>query len=179
MENIAVLIGSPRKNGNTEMLCDAFIKGAEAVGNTVQKIHLSGRKIGGCLGCDYCLSHGGECVQKDDMRKVYDALYNSDMLVLATPLYYWGFSAQIKTVIDRFYASLAKSFPISSAVLLITCGADKTEECDAAVAHYRAFTHGMNWLDKGIVAAEGVLNKGDIVGHRALEEAERLGETLK
>lgn len=178
MANITVLVGSPRKDGNTEMLSDAFIKSAETAGHTVQKIHIGGKKIGGCLGCDYCMGHGGECIQKDDMQSIYEAMKITDMLILASPLYYWGFTAQIKAVIDRFYASITKPFPIKTAALLMTCGAETPQECDAAVTYYRALIKGVKWEDKGVVIAEKVMNKGDIKGHPALEAAAALGKKL-
>jgi len=178
-KNIVVLIGSPRRNGNTEILANAFIKGAEEAGNEVTKIHLSGLQVNGCTDCKYCFTHLGECSQQDDMQKIYPALYKADMVVFASPVYYYALSSQIKAVIDRFYISINKSFPISSSALLLTY-ADKDEaSCEAALVHYKTLSYFMKWTDKGIISVSGVSNKGDINGNIGLEKAEALGKSIK
>ena len=95
--NILVLNGSPRPNGNTAQMINAFREGAVASGNKVDVINVCRKKIAGCLACEYCHTKGGgQCVQKDDMQEVYDLLKDAEMLVLASPVYYHGLSGQLK-----------------------------------------------------------------------------------
>ena len=104
-KKILILNGSPRKTGNTVALTAEFKKGAEEAGNVVTEFFLAGMNINGCKGC-FC---GGKnpdspCVQKDDMDKIYPVYREADVIVLATPLYYWTISGQLKTAFDRLFA---------------------------------------------------------------------------
>lgn len=178
-KNILVIVGSPRRNGNTEMLADAFIKGAEEAGNTVKKIHLNGMSLHGCTDCKYCFTHLGECSQQDDIQQIYPELYKADMLVLASPVYYYALSAQLKTVIDRFYVSINKAFSIRSSALLLTYADTDETSCEPALVHYKTLAYFMKWTDKGIISVPGVSAKGDIKGHESLKRAEDLGRSIK
>lgn len=104
-KSIVILNGSPRKNGNTTALTAEFTRGAKESGNTVTEFYLNEMNIHGCLGC----CRGGKnpespCVQKDDMEKIYPVYKSADIVVLATPLYYWTVSGQLKTAFDRLFA---------------------------------------------------------------------------
>ena len=178
MAKIVVITGSPRKNGNTEKLAGAFIKGAEAAGHRVTKFSITGTKVNGCLACDYCQRNEGKCIQKDGMQEISEALYQADTIVLASPVYYFGLSAQIKAVVDRFYASLARPYPLSSSVLLLALGGDPETDAAAAFVNYNSLAAFMKWQDKGQIAADGVMDKDDIDGHPALIRAEELGKSL-
>ena len=101
---IVVLNGSPRKGGNTEIMTQAFAEAARKNQNEVSILDVAPMNIRGCLGCKYCWAHKGECVQKDDMGKVFEALVDADMVVFASPIYWFDITAQMKTVIDRLYA---------------------------------------------------------------------------
>jgi multimeric flavodoxin WrbA len=109
--HILILSGSPRKNGNTERLVTSFADGAIAAGKTVRSIRVADLKIGGCHGCEHCFSHGGVCVQTDDMPPILDGLRKADALVLTSPVYYFGVTAQLKPVIDRFSPCFRKAWP--------------------------------------------------------------------
>ena len=110
--NILVLNGSPRPNGNTAKMVAAFREGAENAGSDVTVIEVCKKQIHGCIACEYCHTKGnGKCIQKDDMIEIYDALKDSDMLVLASPIYYHGISGQLKCVIDRFYSAAYPNKP--------------------------------------------------------------------
>ena len=106
--NILVLNGSPRKKGNTEIMADAFIKGALEQGHQVEKVNLGHMKIAPCLACEFCFTHNGVCVQKDDMAEILDKVDNADMIVFASPIYWFSISAQLKAAIDRLYARAKK-----------------------------------------------------------------------
>ena len=105
---VTVLVGSPRKGGNTELMVDEFVKGAKEVGHEVEKILLADKNVGGCKACEYCFAHDGECVQKDDMTEIIKKLDETDCLVLASPIYWFNVTAQIKAVIDRFMQELPR-----------------------------------------------------------------------
>lgn len=179
MKKILVLLGSPRKDGNTEMLANSFIAGALESGHEAETIILQHQKINACLGCDYCIRNHGKCVQKDDMQSIYEKFENADVIVLATPLYFFNFSAQMKTVIDRFYAVLNGNCPHKQSVLLIAYGSQDDHEVDALVAQYRMIASALNWNSLGEVAAKGVLKKGEIENHSALEKAKALGKSIE
>ena len=103
MKNVLIISSSPRKKGNTNALCEQFQKGAEAKGHHVDLVRIMEKKIGFCLACDSCMKNGGKCIQKDDMAAILDLYSKADVLVLATPVYFYGISAQLKTFIDRMY----------------------------------------------------------------------------
>ena len=105
---IVILQGSPNKNGSTAILTEEFKKGAEAAGHEVQRIDVDELDIKPCTGCVAC-GYEGPCVQKDDNQFVRSAVLDADMIVFATPLYYYGMSAQLKIVVDRFCSITAAS----------------------------------------------------------------------
>ena len=110
---ILVLNGSPHVNGNTTAMVNAFKEGAESKGHTVDVIQVGTKQIRGCLACEYCHTKGnGKCIQKDDMTQVYEGIDSADMIVFASPVYYWGISGQMQSVISRFYA-----YPIPKSIV--------------------------------------------------------------
>ena len=88
-KNVLILMGSPRKKGNTSILCDEFARGAEDAGHKVERIDVISKKIAGCLGCNGCQRNSGTCVQKDDMQEIYQKINDADIVVLASPVYYY------------------------------------------------------------------------------------------
>ena len=118
---IAVLNGSPRPKGNTAALVAAFKEGAESAGHQVTVLQVGAMNIGGCKGCEYCHSKGGgKCVQKDDMTQVYPVLAEAELLVLASPVYYFGLTGQLQSAVSRFYAPMAPA--AKKWALLLTSG---------------------------------------------------------
>lgn len=101
---ITILNGSPRHNGNTQIMADTFAKAAQENGHTATVLNIANLHIRGCMDCKYCYSHEGKCVQDDDMKKVFAELSDTDLLVFASPVYWFDITAQLKTVIDRMYA---------------------------------------------------------------------------
>ena len=105
--NIVVLMGSPRKNGNTQFLVKGFKEGAESNKNKVEVIDVGSLKVAPCLACEYCHGKGkGKCCQKDDMQKLYKKLQGADMVVFATAIHYFNFTGQLQNVISRFYNTM-------------------------------------------------------------------------
>lgn len=176
--NILVLVGSPRKNGNTEILADSFIEGAKLSGNTVKKVCLRGLKISGCLGCGYCKKHEGECVIKDDMQQIYPLIDDAQMIVFATPVYFYSMSSQLKAVLDRFYAKHNFEMKIDKCALL-SVAADDESVFESLIKMYEDNAGYLNWQDMGKVTVHGVSAKGDIIGNEGLELAKKLGQSIK
>lgn len=103
MKNILIISSSPRKNGNSQLLCEQFKRGAEEKGHMVTLVRLMEKIIGFCRACDGCMRNGGTCVLNDDMAEILKLFQEADVIVLATPVYFYGISAQMKTFIDRTY----------------------------------------------------------------------------
>ncbi|MDR2743925.1 MAG: flavodoxin family protein [Desulfovibrio sp.] len=176
--HILILSGSPRKNGNTERLVTSFADGATAIGKTAKIIRVAGLKISGCRGCEYCFAHNGVCVQNDDMPPILDELQRVDALVLASPVYFFGVTAQLKLVIDRFFALLQKGMAVKRAALLMTCGNTSDAAAAASIAMFRQISAYQKWKEAGIIVAPGLHNPGEIEGRPELEQAKRLGESI-
>lgn len=104
MKKVLILSGSPRKGGNSDLLCDEFMRGALDAGHDVEKIRVAAKKIGYCRACYYCRDHGGECAVKDDMTEVLGKMLAADVLVLASPVYFYSINAQMKALFDRTVA---------------------------------------------------------------------------
>lgn len=180
-KKIIVLNGSPRKNGNTSALVKAFREGAESAGHSVTEFWLGGMKINGCRGC--CA--GGKnpespCVQKDDMEQIYQAYKEADVVVLASPLYYWTISGQLKCAFDRLFAVAecdpGYTNPRKESALLMAAEGNGFEE---TVYWYDRLMGHIGWNDWGKVLCGGVMAVGDIDGKPELEEARKLGASIK
>jgi multimeric flavodoxin WrbA len=174
--NILVVTGSPRKGANTEVMADVFADGARDAGNKVDVVKLSGLDVNPCIACEYCHSHGGECVQKDDMQKIYEKMSESDMIVYASPIYYFTLSSQIKAVIDRFYAK-GKDYPIKNAALLLDSGSENVY--DSAIAAYKGINRYLGWKDRGIITVSGMRAKDAMKNSDKLEKVREFGRSIK
>lgn len=179
-KKIVILNGSPRKNGNTAALVKAFTEGAESAGNTVTEFFLAGMNIHGCKGC----FGGGKnpdspCVQKDDMDKIYPVYKAADIVVLATPLYYWTISGQLKCAFDRLFAvaecNSDYANPIKESVLLMAAEGYGFEE---TLNWYDHLEKHIGWKSIGKVLCGGVMGIGDIEGNEKLREARSLGASI-
>lgn len=179
-KKIIILNGSPRPNGNTAALIESFKKGTESNGNTVQRIDLQKLNIHPCLGC----CSGGKnpespCVQKDDMDLIYPAYRDADVVVLASPLYYWTISGQLKCAFDRLFAvaecNADYANPKKESLLLMAAEGYDFEE---SVYWYDRLMGHLGWTSLGKVLCGGVMNPGDIIGNPKLQEAEELGRSL-
>ena len=176
--DIVVLMGSPRKGGNTDRLVSAFIEGAKTAGKNVTLFHVADMNIAGCRGCNHCFEEKGVCVQKDDAVFILDTLKQAEVLVLASPIYYFSVSAQLKLAIDRTYALLEVGTPLKKAALLITCGDNSEKAADGAVAMYKNICLYSNWEDAGIIIATGLHEPGEIDGDASLDLAKALGREI-
>ncbi|MDE6847652.1 MAG: flavodoxin family protein [Lachnospiraceae bacterium] len=180
-KKIIVLNGSPRKNGNTAALIQAFTEGAESAGNTVTEFFLDSMNIHGCKGC----FGGGKnpdspCVQNDDMDKIYPAYKDADIVVLASPLYYWTISGQLKCAFDRLFAVAECDAdyrnPKKECVLIMAAEGHGFEE---SLYWYDRLEKHLGWKSIGKVLCGGVMAAGDIKGNEKLEEARKLGASIQ
>jgi multimeric flavodoxin WrbA len=177
-KNIVVLAGSPRKNGNTDKLAASFIDGAKSAGKTVTLFRVADMKIGGCLGCRHCFEEKGVCVRKDDMQGILDALLKADALVLASPVYYFGVTAQLKLAIDRTFALLSVGMPVTKAALLMTSGGGGVAAADGAVTMFEKMCAFSEWDNAGTVIAGSLMKDGEIDTRGELEQAWKLGAEI-
>ena len=172
MAEIIILNGASRRNGNTAALVKAFTEGAKGAGNNVEEFYIWGMDVHGCIGCDRCSEApaGAEypCSQNDEMRDIYIALMRADVVVFASPVYFWTISGPLKTVADRFHAAYrnvgAEGFRKKSALLMTAGGSDYSQ----ALAWYRKFETSLGWK-----------NLGEVLGAGKAEEAKKLGESIK
>lgn len=181
---ILILNGSPRPRGNTAALIESFEKGAAEAGHSVERFDLQKMNIHGCLGC----CGGGKdpaspCVQKDDMEKIYPAYQAADTVVLASPMYYWNITGQLKCAFDRLFAvaELDPGYanPKKDCVLLMAAEGDGEDNFAPVRALYEGLTARLGWKSLGIVYAGGNMSVGDIARHpQQLREAEELGRSL-
>lgn len=182
-KNILVLNGSPRANGNTEALADALIAGAQAAGHSADKVNIRSMDIKPCIGCYQCVAGKGDpCVQKDDMKDIYTRLEAADVIVFASPLYWWQVTAQMKTVIDRIFAVAASKgmkMPQKDVALIIAAQADYGENFAQIVPYYQTcLVKNLGWTDRGMILAGGVDNLGDVKNTPYIEQAKKLGASL-
>lgn len=175
---IFVITGSPHKHGTSDLLASEFIRGAREAGHEVERIDAAFAHILPCTGCYHC-SADGVCVHKDDMPGVLRTLLDSDMVVLATPLYYFGMSAQMKTLIDRFNAVNSQiQAKRLRAVLLATSWDAKDWTMEALVHHYQTLCRYLNWQDAGMVLGEGCGNLSMAEQTDFPQQAYQLGRSL-
>ena len=168
---IIVLEGSPNQHGSSNMLADNFIRGAEEAGHTVKVIDAAHADIHPCIGCIHC-GYEGPCVQKDDVEK-----FRQDMMVFVTPLYYYGMSAQLKILIDRFCAfnSSIQRKRMKSALLTAAWNSDGWT-FDALEAHYKTLVHYLNLKDMGMVLGKGCGTPSMTQHSKYPEQAYELGK---
>jgi len=170
--NVLVLNGSPHPNGNTAALIEAFRKGAEENGNKVTVFDVCKKRITGCRGCEYCHTKGsGQCIQKDDMQELCELLAGAEMLVIASPIYFFGLSAQLQAAIQRTYA-IGIPAKLRKAALLLSSGSDGVY--DGAIFEYRQICEWMQLENMGILTAHGAENKSE----KKLTEARELGSRV-
>lgn len=178
-KNILVLSGSAREGGNTDILADAFVSGAKSAGHTTQVFNSGTNPMLACLHCDACWSDGDPCVVKDNFAAFWPLLENADMLVLASPLYWYNFSGHIKCALDRMYPYSRKNrkreLKIREAMLLM-CGESHFPRSFAgATESYRQILGLKRWKDRGRLLVTGVHEYGAMKKDNALATAEKMG----
>lgn len=178
MKKIIIVSSSPRKNGNSEILAQKFAEGARTAGNAVQFIAVRDLDLKFCTGCLYCNTHD-KCVLNDSMNALYSRFQNADVLVFATPVYYYSVCGQLKTMLDRLNPLYVRDNKFKDVYLLTTAADDNESAMDGAVKDMQG------WIDcfdgvtlKGVIRGVGVTEKGAINNTVFLEQAYEMGKNV-
>lgn len=176
---IVLLEGSPNKHGSSNLLADCFRQGAEEAGHTVEIIDAAHANIHPCTGCIHC-GYEGPCIQKDDMEQFSRQILNADMIVFVTPLYYYGMSAQLKTLIDRFCAfnSSLQRKHLKSALISAAWNNDPWT-FEALEVHYKTLVRYLNFTDMGMVLGRECGSPAMTKHSHYTQRAYELGNRLK
>ena len=177
-KKVLIISSSPRKGGNSDTLCDAFLKGALEAGHQAEKVFLKEKEIGYCTGCGYCINNRGKCSQKDDMVGIAKQMCEADVIVFATPIYFYTMCGPLKTFIDRncfFYEGVAnKDF-----YYIMTAADGNKAAMDKTMTEFDGFLDCLhNPTIKDSVIATGVWGKGDIQGSKFIDEAYQMGRRV-
>ena len=159
MAKIMILNGAARKNGNTAKLIQAFTDGAKSSDNEVREFYLQDMNIKGCLGCEHCSRAANgtldPCAQNDDMAMINEAFMTADVVVFASPVYFWTVTGTLKTAADRLYAELRSlgygGFPRKSVLLMTAGGSDYSQ----GIRWYETFERNLGWENLGEVLGAG------------------------
>lgn len=176
MKRVIIISASPRKGGNSDLLCDQFTLGAWEAGHQVEKIFLQEEKIKYCLGCGKCLDTG-KCIQKDRMNEILEMMVNAEVLVFATPVYFYAMNGQLKTFIDRTVPQV-KTFKAKT-YFIATCAEPALSAMNGTISDFRGFLSCAPGLEEaGMILGIGVWDKGDIVGKATMMEAYQAGKNI-
>ena len=177
-KRVMVLSASPRKGGNSDLLCDQFMLGAKEAGNHAEKIFLRDKKINYCTGCGACQGNEGKCVQKDDMANILGKMIAADVIVMATPVYFYTMNGQMKTLIDR---TCSRYTEISNKEMyfIVTAADSRKQAMERTLEGFRGFTSCLTGArEKGVVYGTGAWNIGDIKGSNAMTQAYEMGKKV-
>lgn len=173
-KKVLILSGSPRKNGNSDLLCDEFMKGAIEAGHQVEKIRVADKSIGYCRACYGC-KDTGVCVIKDDMAEVLQKMIDCDVLVLASPVYFYSIDAQLKAVIDR---SVTRWLEVKDKELyyIMTAADAEKASMETTLACFRGYADCVEGAkEMGVIYGIGVYEKGEVKDTKAMQEAYEMG----
>ena len=179
MKKVLIISSSPRRGGNSDLLCDQFIKGALDAGHRAEKIFLADKSVHYCTGCGACVNAPRPCVQKDDVAEILEKMVAADVIVLATPVYFYTMCAQLKTLIDRTcprYTVISdKEF-----CFILTAADTNVAAMARTMESLRGFTEDcLNGArEKGIIYAAGAMDKGDVKALPAYREAYVMGKSV-
>lgn len=179
---ITVISGSPHKKGTSSLLVDNFIEGATEAGHEIFRFDAAFKNISGCVGCGCCEMGCSDktCVKKDDMQELYPEILASDLVVFATPVYYFGFSSQLKTVIDRFYAINNKLMAQNKRAILIATAWNPSEDVmQHTKAQYLEIVRYLGWQNEDMILACGCGTREQTIGTQFPQMAKTLGKQLK
>ena len=176
-KKVLILSGSPRKNGNSDMLCNEFARGAIEAGHEVEKIRVAEKNIGYCRAC-YACRGTGVCAIKDDMAEVLQKMIDADVLVLASPVYFYSIDAQLKALIDRTVARWTE-VKNKEFYYIVTAADSGNEAAETTLACFRGYADCVNGAkEMGIVYGMGVYEKGKVKDRQAMNEAYEMGRNV-
>lgn len=174
---IIAISSSPRKGGNSDVLCDEFLRGAAENGHETKKLRLAEKKIAPCLACYGC-SESHTCVRADDMAEVFDELKKADVIVLASPVYFYSVCAQMKTMIDRCLVDY-RSLTNKIFYLIVTAADPQHEAASETLADFRGFIRCLpGATEAGVIYGTGTWDKGDVYQHPSLKKAYEMGRGI-
>ena len=174
-KNILIISSSPRRGGNSDLLCDAWMEGARKAGHHVEKIRLAEHAIGPCRGCGACDRPGQACPQNDDMAALLQKMLAADTVVLATPVYFYSVSGQMKTFIDRTVAR-DRELTGKEFYFIVAAAEDDKAAMQRTIECFRGYLDCLEGaVEKGIVYGVGAWKIGDIRNSPALDEARAMG----
>jgi len=179
-KKIVVITGSPRKNGNSFAMTDAFIKAAEAKGHTVTRFDAALKNVGGCRACETCFKTGKACSFDDDFNTIAPAILEADAVVFTTPVYWYSIPAQIKGVIDRLFSFVVggKDIAGKECALITCCEEEDMSVMDGVRIPIERSAALMKWHMAGEVLIPGVLNVGDIAKTDGCAQAAALADKI-
>lgn len=176
-KKIVVLSASPRAHGNSDVLCDEFIKGSLESGNSVEKINVKDKNIKYCSGCGVCNS-GKPCSIQDDMGDILTKMIEADVIVMATPVYFYTMDAQMKTLIDRC-CSRYTEMKHKEFYFIIAAAENDISEMQRTIEGFRGFTSCLNDpIERGIIYGVGAWGIGEIQATKAMQEAYEAGKSV-
>lgn len=168
MKKVLILSGSPRKGGNSDILCDEFMRGAIDAGNEVEKIRVTEKKIAPCNGCYFCRNSGGRCALNDDMADILQKIIDCDVLVLSSPVYFYSVCAQLKAVIDRTVARW-REIANKDLYYIATAAESDQDTLDITLSCFHGFAKCIDgYEEKGTLYGKGVADKGDVLNRPEL-----------
>ena len=171
-KKVLILSSSPRRGGNSDTLCNEFMRGAIESGNEAEKVFLRDKTIHYCTGCSTCSLHGKPCPQKDDAAEIIEKMVAADVIVMATPVYFYTMSAQMKTLIDRC-CGLYTEMKNKEFYFIVTAAEDDRKLMERTVKSLESPTI------KGVVYGTGVWHVGEIKDKPALREAYEMGKEIE
>ena len=179
-KKVLILSGSPRKGGNSDLLCGEFARGAQESGNEVEIIRVAAKKIAPCSGCYYCRAHNGECAHKDDMAEVLQKMIDADVIVMASPVYFYSIDAQLKAVIDR---TVARWLEVKNKdfYYVVTMADEDVSSADTTLACLRGYAACVRGAqEKGVLIGSGVYEPGKVKDTPAMQQLShyRLSDSL-
>lgn len=177
-KRVLILSGSPRKGGNSDLLCDEFLRGAQESGNQAEKVFLRSKKVAPCNACYYCKSSGGKCAISDDMTEILNKMQAADVIVMASPVYFYSIDSQMKAVIDRSVARWT-NIPNKEFYYIMTAAEDSDTVMDCTLECFRGFAACLDGAqEKGVIYGKGVYEAGAIKGLPAMQEAYEMGKQV-
>ena len=177
-KKVLILSSSPRKGGNSDVLCDEFLRGVKESGNKVEKIVLKDKDIHNCIACDSCKNNNGKCIWMDDMAEILDKMIEADVITMATPVYFYTMCAQMKTLIDRTVARYTE-IKNKEFYFIITAADYEEENLERTLESFRGFTDCLSGAEeKGVLYGTGVWKKGEVEGSNLMKQAYEMGKNI-
>lgn len=177
-KNVLIVAASPRKDGNSDLLCGEFGRGAKEAGNSVETVFLREKKIEYCIACEACVKNGGSCIKKDDMSGLLEKMVGADVIAMATPVYFYAMDGQMKTFIDRTVARY-QELSNKSFYFIATAADPDARALERTIEEFRGFTDCLNGaVEKGAILGAGVWAKGDVRAKPAMKEAYDAGKNV-